>query len=458
MSPASRLSKSRYIVGLQCHRRLWWTVHEPDAPELVPDAARQAIFEQGTRVGELARTYVPGGRLIDLPWNQVEAKVEATKAALVAGAPVIYEASFWAGRVFAAVDILERLGDGFGLIEVKSTARAKPEHVPDAAVQAHVLEQSGHEVRRVEIMHLNRACTFPDLGDLFTRTPITEQVRDLLPGIPANVDAMLGMLEGALPEVAIGRHCTTPYECPFRGRCWAGVPFRPANERQRLAVAESRLVVEPSLREALEPFQPPLAFLDFESVNPAVPVWNGCHPFDLVPVQFSCHRQRPGGGYEHVEWLADGPGDPRPGIAAALVEACAGMERIVVYNASFEQTRLEELGEALGEATARAMADISGRIVDLLPVVRRHVYHPDFHGGFSLKVVLPALVEDLSYDGLEIAGGGPATRALEHLLLRPETMDPAGRARTREALLRYCGMDTWATVKLLERLRELAGA
>jgi hypothetical protein len=456
MSTSSSLSKSRYIAGLQCHRRLWWTVHEPDAPELVPDPARQAIFDQGTRIGELARTYVPGGTLIDLPWNRKREKVEATQAALAAGAPVVYEASFSAGRVFAAVDILERLEDGFGLIEVKSTARVKPEHVPDAAVQVHALEQDGHQVSRVEIMHLNRACTFPDLGDLFTRTPITEQVRNLLPGIPASVDAMLVMLEDELPEVAIGRHCATPYECPFRGRCWAGVPFEPADERQRLALAEDRLVVEPSLREALEPFQPPLAFLDFESVNPAVPAWNGCHPYDLVPVQFSCHRQGPG-GYDHVEWLADGPGDPRPGIAATLVAACAGMKRVVVYNASFEKTRLKELGEALGETTARAMADISGRVVDLLPVVRKHVYHPAFDGGFSLKVVLPALVEDLSYEGLEIAGGGPATRALERLLLRGETMDAVERARTREALLRYCEMDTWATVKLLERLRELAG-
>ena len=182
MNPAYRLSKSRYTAGLQCHRLLWWRVHEPDAPELVPDPGTQAIFDQGTRIGALAHTYVPGGTLIDFPYDQFQKKVEATAAALAAKAPVIYEASFSADRVFVAVDILERVRGGFGLIEVKSSTSAKPEHLPDAAVQAHVLARSGLEVRSVEIMHLNRACAFPDLGDLFTRTDVTGEVAELLPG------------------------------------------------------------------------------------------------------------------------------------------------------------------------------------------------------------------------------------------------------------------------------------
>ena len=173
MSPTYRLSKSRFTAGRQCHKQLWWRVHEPDARELVPSARTQAIFDQGTSVGELARTHVPGGTLIDLPYDQFQAKLDATKAALAAGAPAIYEASFSEDRVFVAVDILERLRGGFGLIEVKSSTSAKKEHFEDAAIQAHVLTLAGLKVRRVEIMHLNRACTFPDLSDLFARADVT---------------------------------------------------------------------------------------------------------------------------------------------------------------------------------------------------------------------------------------------------------------------------------------------
>ncbi len=490
MNPSYRLSKSRYTAGLQCHRLLWWRVHEPDAPELVPDAGTQAIFDQGTRIGALARTYVPGGTLIDLPYDRFQEKVEATSAALAAKAPAIYEASFSADRVFVAVDILERLRGGFGLIEVKSSTSAKPEHVPDAAVQAHVLAQAGLEVRSVEIMHLNRACTAPDLRDLFTRTDVTNEVAALLPEVPAQVRTLLRMLEGPLPEVAIGPHCSSPYDCPFQSRCWAKVPadhvttlYRigkkaweleaqgcrtirglPASlglnataERQRRAVLAGELVVEPTLRAALKPLAAPLAFLDFETINPAVPVWDGCHPYDNVPVQFSCHRLERDGSHTHSSWLADGRGDPRPAIAAALVEACAGAGAVVAYNAGFEKTCLKGLGAALGGKTARAMDDIASRLVDLLPLVRDHVYHPAFGGSFSLKSVLPALVDGLGYEGMEIAEGNAATRALEQLLLHGETMAAAEKTRLREALLRYCELDTWATVKLLERLRELAG-
>lgn len=489
MSPAYRLSKSRFTAGLQCHKQLWWRVHEPGAPELVPDAQTQAIFDQGTDVGALARSYVPGGTLIDFAYDQTRQKVDATTAALAGTAPVIYEASFFADRVFVAVDILERRPDGFGLIEVKSSTSAKPEHLPDAAIQAHVLGQAGLAVRRVEIMHLNRACTFPDLTDLFARTDVTREVAALLPGVPAQAQEQLRMLEGPLPEVAIGPHCSAPHACPFHSRCWADVPAHhvstlyrlgqkawdlvsagcgtipalPADlslsataERQRRSVVSNRLIVEPSLRDALKAFEPPLAFLDFETINPAIPVWDGCHPYDSIPVQFSCHRQQRGGGYEHVEWLAGGPGDPRPQIAEALVAACAGARTIVAYNASFEKTCLRGLGLALGPKATASMEDIESRIVDLLPAVREHVYHPGFGGSFSLKSVLPVLVPELSYDELEVSDGSIAALELARLLLRGETLVEAEKTRLRGALLRYCELDTWGTVRLLERLRELA--
>ena len=219
MNRAYRLSKSRFTAGLQCLKQLWWRVHEPDAPELVPDAQTQAIFDQGTSVGALARTYVPGGTLIDFPYDQTQKKIEATAAALADKVPVIYEASFFADHVFVAVDILERLRGGFGLIEVKSSTSAKPEHLPDAAIQAHVLQQAGLEVRSIEIMHLNRACTFPDLSDLFVRTDVTSEVAALLTDVPTQAREQLRMLEGSLPRVAIGPHCSAPApSCPAAGR------------------------------------------------------------------------------------------------------------------------------------------------------------------------------------------------------------------------------------------------
>lgn len=224
MAGTYRLSKSRFTAGLQCHKQLWWRVHEPDSPELVVGPAQQAIFDQGTRVGEVARTYVPGGELVDLPHDAFATRISRTRELLFYRVPAIYEATFTGGDVYAAVDILEREGDRFHLIEVKSSTRLKPEHLPDVAIQLHALRSNGLDVSRAELMHLNRECTYPHLEDLFVREDVTAEVEALQPALPELIAGQLRMLAGGLPDVPIGEHCRTPHECPFMGRCWRDVP------------------------------------------------------------------------------------------------------------------------------------------------------------------------------------------------------------------------------------------
>ncbi len=534
MASHFRLSKSRFTSGLQCHKQLWWKVHEPDASELVPDPAQQAIFDQGTRVGEVARTHVPDGVLVDVPHNAFAQRIATTRELLARRTPAIYEASFVAGDVYAAVDILERDGDRFRLIEVKSSTRLKAEHLPDVAVQLHVLRSSGLDVAHAELMHLNRECAYPDLSDLFVREDVTAAAEALQSGLPELIAGQLRMLAGGLPDVPIGEHCTKPYECPFMSRCWADVPehhvstlyraphggaglialgfetiaelspggLNAIQERQRLAVQTGCLIVEAGLADALRVFEAPLAFLDFETVGLAIPVWDGCHPYDQVPVQFSCDRLAPDGTIAHHEWLADGPGDPRPELARALVAACRGARTVVAYNAHFERGCIERLAEAVPELADDLLA-IAARLADPLPIVRAHVYHPDFHGSFSLKSVLPALVPSVGinvgagfapniayptlsdvgaglaparagmatpatggtpgqsssnspYADLEIAEGATAAIELERLLFRGDAMTAAEKQHLRDALLRYCAVDTTSMVMLLDRLRELA--
>jgi hypothetical protein len=483
-----RLSKSRYTTGLQCHKLLWWRVNEPDAPELKPGRELQARFDQGSRVGAAARGYVPGGVLIDLPYDQMEGKVAATRQALDSGARVVYEASFFADHVFVAVDILERRDDGVGLIEVKSATKLKEVYIPDAAIQAYVLGRSGLEVKRAEVMHLNRACVHPDLGDLFVRTDVTPEVEDLLPGVPSTIATQLAMLGGPLPQVPIGEHCTTPYPCPFMARCWPTLPEHhvstlyhvgkkaadlvaqgyetidqlppglmpnPPADRQRRAVRANRMIVEGDLEHALDGFEPPLAFLDFETVQPAIPVWNGCRPYDQIPAQFSCHAEDADGTTTHHEWLADGPEDPRPEIAPRIVAACRGARTVVAYNMAFERRGIELLAAAVPGLRAE-LADIAGRLADPLPIVRDHIYHPAFGGSFSLKHVLPALVPGLGYEDLEIAGGTAASLELERLMFGGVSLAPGEKERLRAALRAYCSLDTRGLKALLERLRSLA--
>ena len=476
------------MAGLQCHKLLWWMVHEPKASELRVDGRVLATMDQGTRVGELARQYIPGGLLIDLPYDAYTERLAATEEAL-GRYPAIYEAAFRADDVFVSVDILERRGSSYCLVEVKSTTAVKEHHLADVAIQTHVLRRSGLDVTRMDVMHLNRECAYPDLSNLFVRQDVTAAVEGLLSRVRREVAAQTAMLDGPLPGIPIGEHCSVPYECPFVERCWPELPPHHVStlyamrqraleldeegyhtihdltedmtlgaiaDRQRRAVQAQRMIVEPGLDQALDRFVPPIAFIDFETVALAVPVWNGCHPYDTVPVQFSCHAIHADGHVTHHAWLAEGPEDPRPALAARLVAACEGARTVVAYNAPFERRCLQHLAEAVPRLAAQ-LSEIAARLTDLLPVVRNYIYHPDFGGSFSLKSVLPALVPELRYDGLTIADGESASLELVRLLFNNrEVLDSGEGERLRTDLLRYCHQDTWGLVKLRERLRQLA--
>jgi hypothetical protein len=483
---SARLSKSRFTAGSQCHKLLWWKVHEPNAIELQPDQVLQDRFDQGKQVGELARGQFPGGVLIDLPHNAYEERLRQTKAAIDAQAPVIFEASFFADDTYVAVDVLERMDDGYRMIEVKSSSSQKEEHIPDAAIQAHVLKRNGIDVRAVEIMHLNSAFRHPNQGDLFARTDVTKEVGKQLPAIPAEIRAQLEMLSGELPDVPIGLHCSDPRDCPFMERCWPQTPdhitklynvgpkkahdymvtgvhliskispqqkLPDAAKRQIRALKENRLIVEPGLARALEPFNVKLGFLDFETVGRAIPVWHAMGPWEQAAAQFSYHEARPDGTYAHVEYLAEGPYDARPDIARAMVKATAGAERVVMYS-SFEKTHIRALQRAV-PALAPELHELECKLIDLLPIVRDNVYHPDFLGSFSLKYVLHPLVPELTYTDLVIVDGMVASVEIARLLFVAQRIPEAERDRVRQDLLDYCKRDTWAMVKVLERLRGL---
>lgn len=483
-----RLSKSDYLAGLQCSKHLWLRINDPEADELEIDDELEELFEQGRKVGALARTYVPGGTFIDYPYYAVDDKLRATQRALEEGVQVIYEAAFAAEGLFVAIDILERTPDGFSVTEVKSSTKVKDEHLQELALQAYLLRQCGIQVSRLQVMYLNRDCVYPNLENLFKREDVTEDVRPLIEKVEAATRAQAAVLSDSLPLVQIGAHCSAPYECAFKSRCWADVPlhhvttihamrakkafdlveqgfitiqelpsdFTLSNtaERQRRAVIENRLIVEPTLVDALKDFPSSIGFLDFETVGLAIPVWEGCRPYDAVPVQFSFCMPDSNGELVYSEWLADGPDDPRESIAVALIEACRHVDKIVAYNAGFESKCLRHLAAAV-PSLASELEDINSRLVDLLPVVRNHVYHPEFYGSFGLKRVFPVMTEDSSYETLEIAGGSSASWLLQALLLDPNRFTPEDRSRRRQELLAYCRTDTEALAKLLNKLREL---
>jgi hypothetical protein len=492
--PPIPLSKSRLIAGSQCRKLLWWKVHEAGAAELKPDKVLQDRFDQGQHVTSLARACFPDATLI--AGGSERARIEATQFALDFGAPAVLEAAFAANGVFIAADVLLGEDDGFTLIEVKAANRAKDEHALDLAAQVWVARRSGVKVRRAQVMHLNPNFRHPDAGELFARTDITDQVEAMLPEIPGLIARLKRTLAGPLPKVPIGLHCYEPWECAFRDRCWPDDPWHISTlyhagpkttdrflklgvhslrdlraqdklpvvaMRQLRAMKSGRMIVEPGLKDTLRDAlgDARLGFLDFETINRAVPVWEGMGPWRPAVVQFSWHQEadsverdrRGPDEYTHCAYLAEGPHDPRPELVERLLEATAKAERIVMYS-SFERARINELAGQLPEF-ARDLGALSDKLVDLLPILRNHVYHPDFRGSFSLKYILTPLVPDLTYNDLAVVDGQVASVEIARLLFVAHLVED--RDRLREDLLAYCERDTWAMVRLVNRLRELAG-
>jgi hypothetical protein len=483
----SNLSKSRFVAGVQCLKLLWWKVHEPGAVELQPDKVLQDRFDQGHAVGELATTLFPGGVLIDLPHDAVKERISRTREAIADDAPAVFEASFLESNTFVAVDILERRPAGFHLIEVKSSTSQKPEHIPDVAVQLHVVRRAEIDVTRASVMHLNRDFRHPDLGDRFSTSDVTAEAKEYEQGVATELDSQLHALRGSLPDVPIGLHCHEPRACPFLERCWprdrdhitklynvgpkkaalymdrgvhriSEIPhpqkLPDAAKRQLKALQEDQMIVEPGLAKALDAFSGTVGFLDFETIARAIPVWPGLAPWGQAAAQFSYHEARNDGSYSHVGWLAEGPGDARPEIARVMVEATQRADRVVTYSA-FEKTRIRALQKSVPELQPE-LIDLEDKLVDLLPVLRNHVYHPDFQGSFSIKHVLQPLVPELGYDDLEIVDGLVASVEIARLLFVAGRVPPDERDRIRQDLLDYCERDTWAMVKLLESLRNIA--
>jgi len=204
----------------------------------------------------------------------------------------------------------------------------------------------------------------------------------------------------------------------------------------------------------LEAFHGRIGFLDFETIQRAVPVWPGMGPWEQAPAQFSYHELQDDGTYAHDEFLAEGPKDCRPALVRHMLEATKHADTIATYS-HFERTKIRALQKAVPELQPELEA-LEHKLIDLLPVVRENVYHPDFLGSFSLKYVLHPLVPELTYDDLVIVDGLVASVEIARLLFVAGKIPKDEHDRVRQDLLNYCERDTWAMVKVLEKLRELS--
>lgn len=480
------LSKSRFITGLQCRRRLWLETHRRDLAHV--SAATAHIFRLGHLLGGKARDILGPGELIGHESDIAQALAE-TPSVLERGAAsgtFVYEAAFSYQHVVSRADGFVKQTDGWHMVEVKASTSVKDHYLHDCAIQSWVAEGAGYPVRKVYLAHLNTDFVYQGDGNysgLLTLADVTLKIQPYKAHVEGRVEEFRAMLAGPEPDIRMGDHCNEPFECPFMDYCSVQEPpapeypvsifhgltarrLRAEGYRDALAVPASSVTsasqqiiwhatrsndvfYNSDVRRAMASLAYPRYFLDFETISSPVPLWAGTKPYQQVPFQWSCHAESAGRAFTHQEFIDCSGSSPIEGFARSLLATLGNAGPIFVYSA-FEASRIRDLAQWL-PAYAAQLSALLPRLVDLLPVVRNSYYHPAMKGSYSIKAVVPTICPELDYGTLDgVADGGAAQRAWWDITQGRCEVERIHALRTQ--LLRYCKVDTLAMVAVLRFL------
>ena len=510
------LSKSKYTLFCQCPKALWLKTYKPEVEVIDPSV--EARFAAGKEVGDLAKSlfgdYVETTSYTADGGLDIAAMIAKTQELLNSGCPVICEAAFAPMHHYCAVDLLCKEGEGWAIYEVKSsTSHVGDDHTNskfgkyanDIAYQRWVLEQCGIRVTGTYLVTINS--DYVRHGDLVLKTTASANglfnIIDLGPLVEneylkvhnQSLLALQTLEQITEPEMPLSMHCHEPYPCAFWRYCTQHLP-KPSvfdvyggngragftfakkldcyhagkisfkdlagksigkiqNMQVNCTLNQTDHIHPTGIQDFLGKVRYPLYFLDFESMQPAVPMYEGTNPYMQICFQYSLHYiEHEGGELLHKAFLAPSDGnDPRRPLAEALCRDIPRGACVMVYNEIFEKSRIKEMAAIYPDLAAHLM-DIHAHIIDLLiPFRAGHYYLPAMGGSFSIKSVLPALFPDdpsMDYHNLStlVQHGGDAMTIFPKI----QHMSPEEAAEARQALLDYCYLDTFALVKIWQEL------
>ena len=492
------LSKSRYCKCVQCKKILWLKKYKP---EYAIQTTKDSVFENGSKVGELAKGLF--GKYEDIEFNEdLNIMIEKTQEVLKNKPNIIAEASFNYNNNFCSVDILKNDIDGVEIYEVKSSTEVHNVYLDDASYQYYVLSHLGLNVKKVCIVYINNQYIREEeleINKLFNIEDITDIAKSKQEEINNNIEMINKYMEehdeNNEPITDIGIKCSDPYDCEFWEYCTRDLPrpnvfdiaggmrkdkkfekyyegkisfedlqYEDLNSKYleqidfELNDLEPKIDVD-AIRDIMNTLKYPLYFIDYETFQQAIPEYKGTKPYQQLPFQYSLHIiKEKGAPIEHKEFLAEiDDKDFIRHFAENMIKDMPENGSVIIYNKSFEPARNNEIATMYPDLK-NEMDRINGNIVDFLePFKQRKYYTKEMHGSASIKAVLPALYPDdpeLDYHNLPVVhNGGEASEAF--LSLKGKSKEE--QEKIRHGLLVYCELDTYAMVKLWERFKEIIG-
>lgn len=435
------------------------------------------IIANGKAVGQLAREQFSDGIHIETLNHQIALQLTQEYAQTDT---TLFEPAFEHGGVRVRVDIL----DGDTLTEVKSSTKVKDHYLTDAAIQAWAAHHAGHPVRKVQLAVVDSEYVYQGegYGGLLKFEDVTEQVLESFQYIPGLIENANLTVAGDEPLTLTGPQCNKPHACPFKQYCQADRPEYPIetlpyigkvldalrqedihtiedipegwltnaiHERVRRTVLSGEAEIDAELVQMVKDLSFPRYYLDFEAIAFAVPIWPGTRPHQHLPFQWSCHIETAASALEHSEFLDISGTAPMRAFAESLIQALAQDGPIIVYS-GYEERILKSL-QQLYPGLSDSLAAIVDRLVDLLPPMRKHFYHPQQHGSWSIKALLPIVAPDLNYKALENVHNGTEAQLAFTKCIDPAT-NPTTRQKLQQDMLAYCKLDTLAMVRVVQYL------
>ena len=496
------ISKTTFLDFIFCPKNTWLKLHKKeffDRFEL--SAFEQNLMEQGNEVEAVAHklsVFSDGVEVLE----RGEEAVEKTKELMDARTLCIFQATFIEDEFIARNDALvwDAKNSCWDLYEIKGTNSLKDtgndhNHIDDLTFQASILSRADVPMGKYFLVHLNKDYVrfgALNIEELFLIEDQTEAVTAGLALVEEQMKTAKEYLNNK-KEPAGGceciyngrsRHCTTfKYSNPevpdysvhdisrigaskkklatlVDGKIYDMLDIPEGMELSDVQVnqinvhrKQSPMINTEGISEEIKDLVFPLYFFDYETYAPAIPEFDGFHPYQRIPFQFSLHiLEKPGEKMIHKEYLHEERTDPSEKVAELLNEWIGATGTVIAWNKSFEAGVNRELGERMPEHKA-TMERINSMLYDLMDVFKKqHYVHPKFKGSTSIKKVLPALV-DISYDSLVIKEGGQASNSWWEMTDKktpPETSEHISKH-----LKIYCGQDTYAMYAIWEELYKM---
>ena len=485
------LSKSRYCEAIQCNKMLWLDINYPN---LKMNVDNSSTLDTGTEVGILAKDLF--GQHVDIEFDKnLQSMVDKTKKVLEKEKKVIVtEASFLYKNNFCSVDILIKNNDKYEIYEVKSSTEVKDIYIDDISYQTYVLKHLGFNVVKSSLIYLNHFYKRHgelDLKKLFVIEDVTNKVLEKQDEVEDKIKEINSYMKKTEVNDDIGLQCVKPYDCPFFEYCTRNLEkpnlFTIKGMRYNKKISfykngiytykdllkedideKSREQIEFELydkkdkinkykiREFLKTLSYPLYFLDFETFQQSIPMYDNIRPNEKIPFQYSLHYiETEFGKLKHKEFLAETGVDPRRSLAERLVEDIPLNVCTLAYNMGFEKSVIKNLATLYPDLEHHLM-NIHDNIKDLMiPFLNRDYYSKEMYGSYSIKYVSPALFPDdqsLNYHNLEdVHNGGEAMDTFKNL----EKLSKEEQEKLRQSLLKYCELDTYSMVKIYEKLKKI---